>query len=41
MPGVGEILDPRIVAEISDVELFHSANALVALLLCSNSYHSK
>ncbi len=30
MPGVGEILGPRIIAEIGDVRRFHSASALVA-----------
>ena len=30
MPGVGKILGPRIIAEIGDVQRFHSANALVA-----------
>jgi transposase len=30
MPGVGEILGPRLIAEIGDVHRFHSASALVA-----------
>lgn len=30
MPGVGEILGPRIIAEIGDVRRFHSAGALIA-----------
>lgn len=30
MPGVGNILGPRIIAEIGDVHRFHSASALVA-----------
>jgi transposase len=30
MPGVGEILGPRLIAEIGDVYRFHSASALVA-----------
>jgi len=30
MPGVGEILGPRIIAEIGDVRRFHSPSALVA-----------
>ncbi|MFZ2539705.1 MAG: transposase [Oscillospiraceae bacterium] len=30
MPGVGEILDPRIISEIGDATRFHSAKALVA-----------
>lgn len=30
MPGVGEILAPRLIAEIGDVSRFHSASALVA-----------
>lgn len=30
MPGVGEILGPRIIAEIGDIRRFHSASALVA-----------
>ena len=30
MPGVGEFLGPRIIAEIGDVRRFHSASALVA-----------
>lgn len=30
MPGVGEILAPRIIAEIGDISRFHSASALVA-----------
>ena len=30
MPGVGEILGPRIIAEIGDATRFHSAKALVA-----------
>lgn len=30
MPGVGDILGPRIIAEIGDVRRFHSAGALVA-----------
>lgn len=29
-PYVGEILGPRIIAEIGDVRRFHSASALVA-----------
>ena len=30
MPGVGEVLAPRIIAEIGDISRFHSASALVA-----------
>jgi transposase len=30
MPGVGEILGPRIIAEIGDVRRFHSGGALIA-----------
>lgn len=30
MPGVGEILGPRLIAEIGDVHRFHSSSALVA-----------
>jgi transposase len=30
MPGVGEILGPRLIAEIGDVRRFHSSSALVA-----------
>lgn len=30
MPGVGNVLEPRIIAEIGDVTRFHSASALVA-----------
>lgn len=30
MPGVGEILAPRLIAEIGDISRFHSASALVA-----------
>jgi transposase len=30
MPGVGEILGPRLIAEIGDVRRFHSAGALIA-----------
>ena len=30
MPGVGEVLAPRIIAEIGDFRRFHSASALVA-----------
>ncbi len=30
MPGVGQILGPRIIAEIEDVRRFHSTSALVA-----------
>lgn len=30
MPGVGEVLGPRIIAEIGDVRRFHSAGALIA-----------
>lgn len=30
MPGVGNILGPRIIAEIGDIQRFHSASALIA-----------
>ena len=30
MPGVGDVLAPRIIAEIGDVRRFHSASALIA-----------
>lgn len=30
MPGVGDILGPRIIAEIGDIRRFHSASALIA-----------
>ena len=30
MPGVGDVLAPRIIAEIEDVKRFHCASALVA-----------
>ncbi len=30
MPGVGEILGPRLIAEVGDVRRFHSAGALIA-----------
>lgn len=30
MPGVGEILGPRIIAEIGDVRRFHSGRAVIA-----------
>ncbi|MBP3359899.1 MAG: IS110 family transposase [Clostridia bacterium] len=30
MPGVGDVLAPRIIAEIGDVRKFHSASALIA-----------
>ncbi len=30
MPGVGEVLAPRLIAEIGDVRRFHSGSALIA-----------
>ena len=30
MPGIGEVMAPRIIAEIGDIRRFHSASALVA-----------